>query len=163
MNNEYCILLSKLLLPLLHKTADFIYMAEYSIPWKLNSNHFFLHVTENSTNMQLIFEKCIYVRLFAFHVLPDMQHKQGPSTGPWNWLFTLSSVMFMVLSSMANKQCCARYFHPTLPSDVSTLKSNRVVKQSLKQSWCNHWLFYCAPWFRCRGIMARPSAHLRVF
>lgn len=42
------------------------------------------------------------------------------------------------------------YFHPTLPSDVPTLKSNRVVKQSLKRPLCSHWLFYFALWLDVR-------------
>lgn len=55
MNNEYCILLSKLLLPLLHKAADLIYTAGSSLPTKLNSYHFSVsgHVAEKANNMQL--------------------------------------------------------------------------------------------------------------
>lgn len=66
MNNEYCILRSKLLLPLLHKAADLIYRAGYSLPWKLNSNHLFYVSTQSweAANTHLIFvpqcdKKCI--------------------------------------------------------------------------------------------------------
>lgn len=53
MNNEYCILLSKLLLPLLHKAVDLIYTAGSSLPW--DSNHFSVmgHVAEKANNMLL--------------------------------------------------------------------------------------------------------------
>lgn len=65
----------------------------------------------------------------------------------WSLFFTSNRVVFMFLSSVADKQCfsggggggtscCVPYFHPTLPSDVPTLQSNRVVKQSLKQPLC---------------------------
>ena len=128
-----------------------------------------ISVTQNDKKLIMYILKIyIYVKLFAFHFFLDMQRKHSFPIGHWKRLFfNLSSVMFMFLSSVADKQCfsggitssCAPYFHPTLPSGVPTLKSNRVVKQSLKQPLCNYWLFYFALWFRCRVIMALPSAH----
>lgn len=127
-----------------------------------------------ATNMQLIFRtktiKHLYMYVY-FKKKPMLNYLLfifltcNINTIPP--LFTPNPVMFMFPSPVADKQCfsssikscCVPYFHPTLPSDVPTLKSNRVVKQSLKQPLCNHWLFYFALWFRCRVIMALPSAH----
>lgn len=117
--------------------------------------------------------KKICVKLFAFL---DMQHKYSPSIGHWkrfSFFLNLKSRIYPCLYFFqpwpiknvfpaASHHVVSLYFHPTLPSDVPTLKSNRVVKQSLKQPLCNHWLFYFALWFRCRVIMALPSAHLVV-
>lgn len=47
-------------------------------------------------------------KLFEFQFL-DMPYKHEPSTGHWKRVFyTLNPVMFMLLSSVANKQCFLR-------------------------------------------------------
>lgn len=181
MNNEYCILLSKLLLPLLHKPKDLIYRAGYSLPMKLNFNQFPNISTQRrekqprcSTLNVKKFIVCVFlkkkdthVKLFAFHFL-DMQHKHGPlhktpRGGFSHWghscLCFYDPWPINNVSPAASHHVGSLYFHPTLHSDVSTLKCNWVVKQSLKQPPCNHWLFYFAPWFRYRAIKALPSAH----
>lgn len=159
MNNKYCILLSKLLLPLLHKPADLIYRAGYSLPWKLNSNHIFYISTWRREKQQTcaadhtpaVKKLCMFflkIPMFNYLLFIFLTCNINTVASSWHWkeVFTLNTVMFMFLSCVANKQCssggitsrCVPYFHPTLPSDVPTLKSNRVVKQSLKQPLCNH-------------------------
>lgn len=109
MNNEYCILLSKLLLPLLHKPKDLIYRAGYSLPMKLNFNQFPNISTQRrekqprcSTLNVKKFIVCVFlkkkdthVKLFAFHFL-DMQHKHGPSIRRREEVFHIEAICVCV-------------------------------------------------------------------
>lgn len=176
MNNEYCILLSKLLLPLLHKPKDLIYRAGSSLPMKLNFNQFFYVSTQRQGTQprcsRYVWHRtiknslCMYF-LRKIRMLNYLHFIFTTCRTPSGGLSTSRPLMFVFISSVAHKQCfsCGTpqcwvlLFSPNIAFWCVPLKSNWVVKQSLKQPRCNHWLFHSAQWFRHRAIKALPSAH----
>lgn len=144
MNNEYCILLSKLSLLLFHKPTDLIQAAGCSRPQELNSHHFFVCVeTCSKKKKKEKRRECILVLLETENKFYSTLSLCSDETHV--------KVFWFLFCSITSQSVCI-FFIRYCPLMCNTLKSNQVGQTKPETATaCIQWLFYFKLQFRVWG------------